>query len=112
MKNINGFQQPRKMMIAILAVWEKHNVVIVFPGSDAYGRSATQTAANMVRTFCNIRFGLMVGVGVGAPKPPDPKDPLKDIRLGDVVVSDSKGNHGKHAPRSRPSVTWILSSVY
>ena len=73
--------------------------MIVFPGSGTYGANATaQTVTNMVRTFRNIRFGLMVGIGGGAPKPPDPKDPLKDIRLGDVVVSDPKGNHGKHTP--------------
>jgi nucleoside phosphorylase len=75
----------------------KHNVVIAFPGSGINGtNAAAQTATNMVHTFRNIRFGLMVGVGGGAPKPPDPIDPLKDIRLGDVVVSDSKGNHGEH----------------
>jgi nucleoside phosphorylase len=75
----------------------KHNVVIVFPGSGTYGtNAAAKTANNMVRTFRNIRFGLMVGVGGGAPRPPHPKDPLRDIRLGDVVVSDPKGNHGKH----------------
>jgi len=75
----------------------KHNVVIAFPGLGTYSiNAAAQTATNMVRTFRNIRFGLMVGVGGGALKPPHPKDPLKDIRLGDVVVSDPKGNHGKH----------------
>jgi hypothetical protein len=86
----------------------KHNIVIVFPGSGTYGTNATaQTITNMVRTFRNIRFGLMVGIGGGAPKPPDPKDPLKDIRLGDVVVSDPKGNHGKHPPKSAASIMWI-----
>jgi hypothetical protein len=75
----------------------EHNVVVAFPGSGTYGTSAAaQTATNMVRTFRNIRFGLMVGVGGGAPKRPDPEDPLKDIRLGDVVVSTPKGSHGKH----------------
>lgn len=73
-----------------------HNVVIAFTGSGTYGtNAAAQTAAHMVRTFPNIRFGLMVGVGGGAPKRPDPKDPLRDIRLGDVVVSTAKGSHGK-----------------
>jgi len=72
----------------------KHNVVIAFPGTCGLN-AAAQTATNMVRTFRSIRFGLMVGVGGGAPKPPDPEDPLRDIRLGDVVVSAPKGNHGK-----------------
>ncbi|KAL7915295.1 putative kinesin [Trichoderma velutinum] len=48
----------------------------------------------MMRSFPNIRFGLMVGIGGGAPsKPCD--DSRDDIRLGDVVVScptvDSSG---------------------
>ncbi|KAH7190174.1 hypothetical protein DER44DRAFT_903943 [Fusarium oxysporum] len=72
-----------------------HNVVIAFTGSGTYGtNAAAQTATNMIRTFSNIRFGLMVGVGGGAPKRPDLNDPLKDIRLGDVVVSAAKGSHG------------------
>jgi nucleoside phosphorylase len=81
----------------LLGKMEDHNVVIAFPGSGVSGTdAAAQTATNMVRTFRKIRFGLMVGVGGGAPKPPDLEDPLKDIRLGDVIVSDPKGNHGKH----------------
>lgn len=83
----------------------KHNVVIAFPGSSTYGtNAAAQTVTNMLRTFHNIRFGLMVGVGGGAPYRPDPKDPWKDIRLGDVVVSTSKGSHGKHRLNIFPSV--------
>ncbi|KAK6503063.1 hypothetical protein TWF481_008098 [Arthrobotrys musiformis] len=74
-----------------------HNVVITFPGSGTYGtNAAAQMVTNMLRTFRNIRFGLLVGVGGGAPKSPNLDDPSKDIRLGDVVVSDPKGNHGKY----------------
>lgn len=74
-----------------------HNVAITFLGSGTCGtNAAAQTVTNMVRTFRNIRFGLIVGVGGGAPKPPHPEDPLKDIRLGDAVVSDPKGKHGMH----------------
>lgn len=73
-----------------------HNVVIAFTGSGNYGTNvAAQTAVHMVRTFHNIRFGLLVGVGGGAPNRPDPHDPLNDVRLGDVVVGVPKGNHGK-----------------
>jgi hypothetical protein len=87
----------------------EHNVVIAFPGLGTYGTTAAaQTATNMVRTFCNIRFGLIVGVGGGAPKPPDLEDALKDVRLGDVVVSTSKGSHGKH-PRSIRHGNWLYS---
>ncbi|KID82995.1 tetratricopeptide repeat domain protein [Metarhizium guizhouense ARSEF 977] len=47
----------------------------------------------LLHHFPNIRFGLMVGIGGGAPATPS-DDPNKDIRLGDVVVSHSEGNHG------------------
>ncbi|KAL6814598.1 ankyrin repeat protein [Trichoderma camerunense] len=72
-----------------------HNVVIAFTGSGNYGtNAAAQTAVHMIRTFPNIRFGLLVGVGGGAPNRPDPGDPFNDLRLGDVVVGVTKGNHG------------------
>jgi nucleoside phosphorylase len=79
----------------------RHNVVIAF--SSEYGvKAAARTATNMVLTFRNIRFGLLVGVGGGAPNPPDPKEPLNDIRLGDVVVSFPKGRSGKQLSKSGP----------
>lgn len=75
----------------------EHDVVIAFPGSGTYGtNAAAQTATNLIRTFRNIRFGLMVGIGGGAPKRPDPNDPRNDIRLGDIVVSTPKGGHGEY----------------
>ncbi|KAH8124045.1 hypothetical protein LI328DRAFT_168947, partial [Trichoderma asperelloides] len=43
--------------------------------------SAADSASNMRRSFPNIRFCLMVGIGGGAPSLEN------DIRLGDVVVS-------------------------
>jgi nucleoside phosphorylase len=58
-----------------------HNVVIACLPSGAPGAtSAATVAADMQRTFRHIRFGLLVGVGSGAPSTVD------DIRLGDVVV--------------------------
>ncbi|KAF3917702.1 hypothetical protein AA313_de0210179 [Arthrobotrys entomopaga] len=70
-----------------------HNVVIARPAT--YGtNSAAYTTANMVRSFQNIRFVLMVGIGGGAPGPPVPEDSQEeDIRLGDVVVGFPKGSH-------------------
>jgi nucleoside phosphorylase len=80
----------------ILGRVEKHNVVITFTGAGAYGtNSAAQAVTNLIRTFPNIRFGLMVGVGGAVPSAPHPKSPSEDIRLGDVVVSEPKGNHGE-----------------
>lgn len=63
-----------------------HNVVI---GCLPYGRYGTTSAAciarDMVRSFPNLKFALMVGIGGGAPTRE------RDIRLGDVVVSVPKG---------------------
>ncbi|KAK6331278.1 hypothetical protein TWF730_004365 [Orbilia blumenaviensis] len=70
-----------------------HNVVIARPAE--YGtNSAANTSANMVRTFQNLRFVLMVGIGGGAPGPPVSEDSQEeDIRLGDVVVGFPKDSH-------------------
>jgi nucleoside phosphorylase len=66
-----------------------HNVVIACLPSGVYGTTSAATVANqMLFTFKSIRFGLMVGIGGGAPS----KD--ADIRLGDVVVSKPTGDFG------------------
>ncbi|GAB1208480.1 hypothetical protein APSETT445_007230 [Aspergillus pseudonomiae] len=71
----------------------KHNVVIARPIGQGKANAA-ETAVNMIRTFPQIRFGLMVGVGGGATDSPDPYMGKRDIRLGDVVVSRPQDNHG------------------
>jgi nucleoside phosphorylase len=66
-----------------------HNVVIVCLPNGRYGTSSTASVArDMVRSFPNLRFALMVGIGGGAPTRE------KDIRLGDVVVSVPQGKLG------------------
>ena len=66
-----------------------HNVVIACLPSGVYGTTSAATVANqMLFTFRSIRFGLMVGIGGGAPS----KE--ADIRLGDVVVSKPTGDFG------------------
>ncbi|KAF5241047.1 hypothetical protein FANTH_9264 [Fusarium anthophilum] len=61
---------------------EGHMVVIAVLPNGLYGTSsAAAVAKDMMRSFPNIRFGLMVGIGGGAPTK------KRDIRLGDVVVS-------------------------
>lgn len=63
-----------------------HNVVIAVLPEGEYGTvSAAAVARDMLHTFQNIRVGLMVGIGGGAPTSKN------DIRLGDIVVS-SPGN--------------------
>ncbi|KAH8432790.1 uncharacterized protein LDX57_010417 [Aspergillus melleus] len=65
-----------------------HNVVIACLPIGEYGTtSAATVAAQMLLTFCQIRFGLMVGIGGGVPT-------TEDIRLGDVVVSNPTDGYG------------------
>ena len=54
--------------------------------------AAAFAAANMLRSFPNVRIGLMVGIGGGATDCQG-----EDIRLGDVVVSSPDGTHGKRS---------------
>ena len=72
----------------------KHNVVIVVLPDGEYGiSSATSVARDMLHSFPNIRIGLMVGIGGGAPSA------KHDIRLGDIVVSavgNGKGGVFQH----------------
>jgi len=66
-----------------------HRVVIGCMPTGRYGLSfATSVAKDMIRSFPNLRFALMVGIGGGAPAPE------RDIRLGDVVVSVPRGRLG------------------
>jgi nucleoside phosphorylase len=66
-----------------------HNVVIVCLPSGRIGNNpAAAVAAQMRATFKEIRFGLMVGIGGGVPSAE------KDIRLGDVVVSQPSESFG------------------
>lgn len=80
-----------------------HNVVIAcLPASRTGKVSAATVAKDMLRSFKAVRFGLMVGIGGGAPfygshsyneaegsdsEFEDSSEDIRDIRLGDVVVS-------------------------
>jgi nucleoside phosphorylase len=60
----------------------KHKVVIAVLPDGEYGiSSAAAVARDMLHSFPNVRIGLMVGIGGGAPSQ------KHDIRLGDIVVS-------------------------
>jgi nucleoside phosphorylase len=64
---------------------EGHNVVLATLPDGEYGiASAATVARDMLHSFPNIRIGLMVGIGGGAPSQ------KHDIRLGDIVVSASR----------------------
>lgn len=65
----------------VLGSIHKHNVVAACMPVGVDGLvSAATAAANMVRTFTDLRFYLMVGIGGGIPSKEH------DVRLGDVVV--------------------------
>ena len=67
----------------------QHNIAIAVLPSGGYGiASAASVAKDMARSFPNIRFCLMVGIGGGAPSK------KHDIRLGDVVVSNPDHGYG------------------
>jgi len=66
-----------------------HNVVIAVLPDGEYGiSSAASVARDMLHSFTNIRFGLVVGIGGGAPSR------KHDVRLGDIVVSISRDGRG------------------
>jgi nucleoside phosphorylase len=74
-----------------------HNVVMACLPMGGMGQtSATTVAADMMHSFPRIRFGLMVGIGGGAPNPDPTARPEEDIRLGDVVVSIPSGELGMY----------------
>lgn len=61
-----------------------YNVVIACLPAGVDGLAAAVTvASNMLRTFGQLRFGLLVGIGGGVP---DLERGI-DIRLGNIVVS-------------------------
>jgi nucleoside phosphorylase len=67
----------------------KHNVVIAVLPDREYGMSsAASVARDMLHSFPNVRIGLMVGIGGGAPSP------KHDIRLGDIVVNATGNGKG------------------
>lgn len=67
----------------------RHNVVIAVLPYGEYGTSsAANVARDMLHSFPNVRIGLMVGIGGGAPSS------KHDIRLGDIVVSAPREGKG------------------
>ncbi|KAK8859453.1 pfs domain-containing protein [Apiospora arundinis] len=70
-----------------------HNIVV-----SAMPTIGNNAAAMVITQLCNdfgrVRFGLLVGVGGGIPDEDYEDDNLHDIRLGDVVVSESRGSFG------------------
>ncbi|OWT43384.1 Ankyrin repeat protein [Pochonia chlamydosporia 170] len=69
----------------------QHNIVIVSLAAGDYGTtSAATTASSLLASLPSIRVGLFVGIGGGIARP----DEDRDIRLGDIVVSQPDGTSG------------------
>ncbi|KAL4876352.1 purine and uridine phosphorylase [Aspergillus karnatakaensis] len=72
----------------------KHYVVVAVMPQIGNNAAAT-TATQVLNDFPSLRFGLLVGIGGGVPVEPDPDvhdeaiSQKRDVRLGDVVVSES-----------------------
>ncbi|KAF5696308.1 G-protein beta WD-40 repeat-containing protein [Fusarium mundagurra] len=67
----------------------KHNIVIASLPAGVYGTtSAAVTASHLLSSLPHIKIGLLVGIGGGIPHP------RRDIRLGDVVISQPDGKSG------------------
>ncbi|KAH8844717.1 hypothetical protein MCOR01_001986 [Pyricularia oryzae] len=67
----------------------EHNVVIACLPNGQYGtNSAATVVTNLIRSFPEVRFVLMVGIAGGAPSA------TNDVRLGDVVVATPGPGHG------------------
>lgn len=67
----------------------RHNVVMASLPKGEYGTTtAAIVARDMLHSFPNIRIGLMVGIGGGAPSK------FNDVRLGDIVISYRNGDKG------------------
>ncbi|KID60063.1 Pfs, NACHT and Ankyrin domain protein, partial [Metarhizium brunneum ARSEF 3297] len=69
----------------------EHNIVIASLAAGVYGTtSAATTASSLLASLPSIRVGLLVGIGGGIARP----DEDRDIRLGDIVVSEPDGIMG------------------
>ncbi|KAF6815038.1 g-protein beta wd-40 repeats containing [Colletotrichum musicola] len=82
-------QDPADHNNYILGQIKGHNIVIACLPAGIHGTTTAATVAkDLLRTFKSLRFGLLVGIGGGAPSR------TNDIRLGDIVVSQPNGTSG------------------
>jgi nucleoside phosphorylase len=75
-----------------------HNVVVATCPDGMIGQvNVGHIAGPLFRTFTSIRMTLLVGIGGGVPQKHLFSQPLKDVRLGDVVVGWPSYADGKPA---------------
>ncbi|KAI6350942.1 hypothetical protein MCOR25_010261 [Pyricularia grisea] len=69
----------------------EHNIVIASLPAGRYGTtSVANTASKLLASVPSIRVGIMVGIGGGIARPNEGRD----IRFGDIVVSQPYGTTG------------------
>ncbi|KAF2198209.1 pfs domain-containing protein [Delitschia confertaspora ATCC 74209] len=61
-------------------------VVATCPQGETGNVNAGRLSGSLFKTFPNIRMAVLVGIGGGIPRLINPKDPFKNIHLGDIVV--------------------------
>jgi len=73
----------------------QHNIVVAVMWNIG-NNAAASVITQLLNDFRHVRFGLLVGVGGGIPDEDYDEDDedLNDIRLGDVVVSEPRGQFG------------------
>jgi nucleoside phosphorylase len=83
------FQDKSDSNSYLLGKIANHCIAIASPRAGSIGNTpATAIAINLLRTFCDIRVGFMVGIAGGIPSQ------KYDVRLGDVAVSYPSDNCG------------------
>ncbi|KAI6777614.1 uncharacterized protein J7T54_004001 [Emericellopsis cladophorae] len=82
------YTAPHDNNVYVLGRMGRHNVVMAsLPDGESGTTTAVTVARDMLHSFPNIRVGLLVGIGGGAPSR------KSDVRLGDIVVSSRSGEH-------------------
>ncbi|KAF7593565.1 hypothetical protein BBP40_011185 [Aspergillus hancockii] len=69
---------------------DRHVVIASLPAGLSRTTSAATTASILLSSLPQIKFGLFVGIGGGIARPEEGRD----IRLGDVAVSQPQGTTG------------------
>lgn len=69
-------------------------VIATLPAGSIGSSSIARVSESMLRTFPNIKFPLLVGIGGGIPRSLPSEDTVHNIHLGDVVVGLNREGPG------------------
>ena len=83
---------PNKYVVGTIPVHSSgesaENHVVITLLAKMGNNSAASAATNLLRSFPNVKNVIMVGIAGGIP---NPSNPTKHVRLGDIVVSRDRG---------------------